>query len=143
GTVYGMILAFTSLGEAGGQTQAANLSLGISKALFHTLLGLCLAIPCLAVFGVYRSLVDRICTRGMLVASELLETMASGEVGGAPTSPSPNASWAVGVPPAPPVLQRPEPSTPDPARDAPVREPLIRESPRPAPSEGDRAKGRR
>ena len=75
GTVWGMILAFTSLGEAGGQSQAANLSLGISKALFHTLLGLCLAIPCLLVFGIYRSIVDRICTRGMMLASEIVEQL--------------------------------------------------------------------
>jgi len=79
GTVWGMILAFTSLGEAGGQTQAANLSLGISKALFHTLLGLCLAIPCLFVFGLYRSIVDRICTRGMMVASEIVEILPVGK----------------------------------------------------------------
>ena len=79
GTVWGMILAFTSLGEAGGQTQAANLSLGISKALFHTLLGLCLAIPCLFVFGLYRSIVDRICTRGMMVASEVVEILPVGK----------------------------------------------------------------
>jgi biopolymer transport protein ExbB len=75
GTVWGMILAFTSLGEAGGQSQAADLSLGISKALFHTLLGLCLAIPCLLVFGIYRSIVDRICTRGMMLASEVVEQL--------------------------------------------------------------------
>lgn len=75
GTVWGMILAFASLGEAGGQTQAANLSLGISKALFHTLLGLCLAIPCLLVFGIYRSIVDRICTRGMLLTADLVEKL--------------------------------------------------------------------
>lgn len=75
GTVWGMILAFTSLGEAGGQSQAADLSLGISKALFHTLLGLCLAIPCLLVFGIYRSIVDRICTRGMMLASEIVEKL--------------------------------------------------------------------
>lgn len=79
GTVWGMILAFTSLGEAGGQTQAANLSLGISKALFHTLLGLCLAIPCLFVFGLYRSIVDRICTRGMMIASEVVEILPVGK----------------------------------------------------------------
>lgn len=75
GTVWGMILAFTSLGEAGGQSQAADLSLGISKALFHTLLGLCLAIPCLFVFGLFRSIVDRICTRGMMLASEIVEQL--------------------------------------------------------------------
>jgi biopolymer transport protein ExbB len=55
GTVWGMILAFTSLGDTGGQAGPAQLSLGISKALFHTLLGLCLAIPCLLAYGVLRN----------------------------------------------------------------------------------------
>jgi biopolymer transport protein ExbB len=75
GTVWGMILAFTSLGVAGGNAGPADLSLGISKALFHTLLGLCLAIPCLIVFGFYRGIIDRHCTRAMVVASELVEKL--------------------------------------------------------------------
>jgi len=75
GTVWGMILAFTSLGDAGGQAGPADLSLGISKALFHTLLGLCLAIPCLLVFGLYKGTVDRLCTRGIVVASEIVERL--------------------------------------------------------------------
>lgn len=75
GTVWGMILAFTSLGDSGGNAGPAQLSLGISKALFHTLLGLCLAIPCLAAYGVYRGMVDRLCTRGIVMASDILEAM--------------------------------------------------------------------
>src|SRR5262245_22965679 len=75
GTVWGMILAFTSLGQSGGQAGPADLSLGISKALFHTLLGLCLAIPCLVVFGFYRSVIDRHCTRAMVVAAEMVEKL--------------------------------------------------------------------
>jgi biopolymer transport protein ExbB len=75
GTVWGMILAFTSLGVAGEQARPADLSLGISKALFHTLLGLCLAIPCLLVFGYYRTVIDRLCTRAMQVSSELIERL--------------------------------------------------------------------
>jgi biopolymer transport protein ExbB len=75
GTVWGMILAFTSLGQAGGQAGPSDLSLGISKALFHTLLGLLLAIPCLLVFGLYRSVVDRLCNRAMVVCSELIERL--------------------------------------------------------------------
>ncbi|MBL8757363.1 MAG: MotA/TolQ/ExbB proton channel family protein [Phycisphaerae bacterium] len=75
GTVYGMILAFTALGQSGGQANPAVLSLGISKALFHTLLGLLLALPALAVFGFYRSIVDRLCTRAMVVSAELVERL--------------------------------------------------------------------
>src|SRR5262249_9488334 len=77
GTVWGMILAFTSLGQSGGQAGPADLSLGISKALFHTLLGLCLAIPCLVIFGFYRSVIDRHCTRAMVVAAEMVEKLPS------------------------------------------------------------------
>ncbi|MCK6477403.1 MAG: MotA/TolQ/ExbB proton channel family protein [Phycisphaerales bacterium] len=73
GTVYGMILAFASLSASGGQAGPSDLSLGISKALFHTLLGLCLAIPCLFVFGLYRSVVDRICTRGTVICGRVVE----------------------------------------------------------------------
>jgi biopolymer transport protein ExbB len=73
GTVWGMILAFTALGESGGQAGPTDLSLGISKALFHTLLGLCLAIPCLLVYGVYRGIVDRHCTGAMLLVAKVLE----------------------------------------------------------------------
>lgn len=79
GTVWGMILAFTSLGESGGQAGPSDLSMGISKALFHTLLGLSLAIPCLFVFGFYRSIVDRICTRGMLISSQLVEMLPAAD----------------------------------------------------------------
>lgn len=79
GTVWGMILAFTSLGATQGQAGPADLSLGISKALFHTLLGLCLAIPCLFAFGVFRARVDRLCTRGMVIAGEIVERIPARE----------------------------------------------------------------
>jgi biopolymer transport protein ExbB len=84
GTVWGMILAFTTLGLSGGLAGPADLSLGISKALFHTLLGLCLATPCLLVFGFYRSVIDRLCTRAMVVSSELVEGIIAEALRGAP-----------------------------------------------------------
>jgi len=77
GTVWGMILAFVSLGASGGQAGPADLSLGISKALFHTLLGLCLAIPCLFAYGIFRNRIDRLCTRATVVASEIVEAVTS------------------------------------------------------------------
>ncbi len=73
GTVWGMILAFTSLGERAGQAGPADLSLGISKALFHTLLGLCLAIPCLFFYSYFRNRIDRLCTRALVLAGEIVE----------------------------------------------------------------------
>ncbi len=80
GTVWGMIIAFTSLGQGGGQANPGELSLGISKALFHTLLGLMLAVPSLVVFGFYRSVIDRLCTRAMVVSAEIVQMLpAAGE----------------------------------------------------------------
>jgi biopolymer transport protein ExbB len=78
GTVWGMVLAFTTLGKSGGDANATLLSEGISKALFHTLLGLVLAIPNLLVYGIYRPIVDRICTRGLSLASEIVEHIPAG-----------------------------------------------------------------
>lgn len=86
GTVWGMILAFTELGVTGGNAKPADLSLGISKALFHTLLGLCLAAPCLLVFGFYRTTIDRLCNRAMSVSSEFVERLA--EADEAPKTPT-------------------------------------------------------
>lgn len=75
GTVYGMIIAFAALGETGGNAGPGELSVGIAKALFHTFLGLMLAIPALFAYGYFRGVVDRVCTRGMVVASELFESL--------------------------------------------------------------------
>ena len=75
GTVWGMILAFTSLGAAGGQADPSALSEGISKALFHTLLGLVLAIPCLAVHGWYRARLDRWCSVALADATRVLDRL--------------------------------------------------------------------
>lgn len=75
GTVWGMIIAFASLGETGGRAGPGDLSLGISKALFHTLLGLMLAVPAMGALGYFRSKVDRLCTRGMVVSAQLVEML--------------------------------------------------------------------
>ena len=79
GTVWGMIIAFNALGVEGGQAGPATLSEGISKALFHTLLGLMLAIPCLLIFGIYRGVVDRICNRAMADAARFVERLPADE----------------------------------------------------------------
>ncbi len=73
GTVWGMILAFVRLGQAGGSAGPTDLSLGISKALFHTLLGLVLAVPCLLVYGFYRSIVEKHCNEAMGEAGQLVD----------------------------------------------------------------------
>ena len=75
GTVLGMIEAFQAMKDAGGNTSPDQLAGGISTALTHTFLGLMLAVPCLAAFGVLRTIVDRLTVRGALIAEELLLLM--------------------------------------------------------------------
>ncbi|HLL89667.1 MAG TPA: MotA/TolQ/ExbB proton channel family protein [Tepidisphaeraceae bacterium] len=72
GTVLGMIEAFSAMQAAGGNANPAELAGGISTALCHTFLGLFLAVPCLAAFGILRTMVDRLTVRGALTAEELL-----------------------------------------------------------------------
>ncbi len=72
GTVFGMIDAFSAVQRSGGQANPSQLGGGISLALTHTMLGLMLAIPCLASFGVLRTMVDRLTVQGSLIAEELL-----------------------------------------------------------------------
>lgn len=72
GTVLGMIYAFQAVASTGGQADVGALSNGIAVALAHTFMGLFLAVPCLAAFGILRTIVDRLTTRGALVAEELL-----------------------------------------------------------------------
>lgn len=75
GTVWGMILAFVTLGETGGSAGPGDLSLGISKALFHTLLGLLLAIPCVLAASIFRARLDRLCNEAMTEAAELVDRL--------------------------------------------------------------------
>ena len=72
GTVLGMIKAFEKMFEKGGSASPTDLAQGISLALCHTFLGLMLAVPCLAAFGVLRTIVDRLTVQGALMAEELL-----------------------------------------------------------------------
>lgn len=106
GTVWGMIIAFAALGESGGQANPATLSLGISKALFHTLLGLLLAVPCLTVFGFYRTKVDRLCTGAMVRAGEIVEMLPEDgrvRLGGTAAPGGPTRAPAAPPPPNPPA----------------------------------------
>ncbi|MEM1186647.1 MAG: MotA/TolQ/ExbB proton channel family protein [Planctomycetota bacterium] len=118
GTVYGMILAFTSLSVTEGQAGPGDLSAGISKALFHTLLGLLLAIPCLTAYAVFRQMIDRTATRGLAAASRSVERLVS-VVHPAPTEPAP--AWSgpsgVNIPPLDPMKPH-APTPPDAPSDS-------------------------
>lgn len=75
GTVLGMMVAFDQMNRAGGNAAPAQLAIGIATALAHTFLGLFLAIPSLAAYGILRQILDRNTTRASIVAEELLQMM--------------------------------------------------------------------
>lgn len=75
GTVLGMIMAFYALVDAGGNPSPTQLAGGVGTALWHTFFGLFVAIPCLVVYGFYRTRADKIATKAAIVAEELLESL--------------------------------------------------------------------
>jgi biopolymer transport protein ExbB len=121
GTVLGMIDAFQAMQASGGQANPAQLADGISKALAHTFLGLVLAIPCLAAFGVLRTLVDKLTVRGALEAEELLLMIRPSEPArpgvAAPQPPRPGGATPQpgvrrGAMPQAPPIPSPSPAAP-------------------------------
>src|SRR3954470_11466941 len=117
GTVLGMIEAFQAVAATKGQADVGALSQGISTALTHTFLGLFLAVPCLAAFGILRTLVDRLTVRGALIAEELLLMIKPQETAAMPRPPIANAVAAGGG------GQHPVPVPPRPAMGAAMPRP--------------------
>jgi len=114
GTVLGMIDAFQSMKLAGGSYKPSELAGGISMALCHTFLGLVLAVPCLAAFGVLRTMVDRLTIRGALEAEELLlmiRPSAPGSHQPAPAAPPPVTARTTMASPVPPPPLSPVPQS--------------------------------
>lgn len=102
GTVLGMIVAFDAMQRAEGNASPAQLAGGIAIALAHTFMGLFLAVPALACFGILRTIVDRLTVRGALIAEELLLMIKPAD-----SKPAPRA----GAAPSPAVKRAaPEPS---------------------------------
>jgi biopolymer transport protein ExbB len=112
GTVLGMIQAFSTMDAAGGNASPAQLAGGISKALAHTFLGLTLAVPCLAAFGVLRTIIDKLTVEAGLLAEELLLLI--------------KPDTRVSSPAGRPVSGTPQPAIPSPRKPA---------APMPAPSD--------
>lgn len=113
GTVLGMIEAFVGMHNAHGDANPANLAGGISRALAHTFMGLFLAVPSLAAFGVLRTIVDRLTVRGALVADELLMMMRpEGNKTPVGTGAPPVAPGTKSAPPAAPRRVMPAPQPP-------------------------------
>jgi biopolymer transport protein ExbB/TolQ len=83
------------MNNAGGSADPKLLAGGIATALAHTFLGLFLAIPTLAAFGILRTMIDRLTTRAAIVSEELLSQMKPSE------GPTPSAPQATVLPPRP------------------------------------------
>ncbi|MHC4946653.1 MAG: MotA/TolQ/ExbB proton channel family protein [Planctomycetota bacterium] len=86
GTVLGMVGAFDSLSQSAGSNYE-ELAASISLALVTTLMGLILAIPCVALFTFFRNRIDALAAEGALEIERLalhLETSQSGATAARP-----------------------------------------------------------
>ena len=72
GTVFGMIKLFNAIVMAGGQPQPAQLAEGISVALVTTFWGLFIAIPALAIHGVFRNRIETLVNDAVVEAEILM-----------------------------------------------------------------------
>jgi biopolymer transport protein ExbB len=72
GTVVGMIQLFNAMVAAGGQPQPVQLAAGISVALVTTFWGLLIAIPALAVYGIFRNRIETLANEAMTQGEEIL-----------------------------------------------------------------------
>ena len=72
GTVYGMIKLFNAIVIAGGQPQPAQLADGISVALVTTFWGLFIAIPALAIHGVFQNRIETLLSDATTEAENIL-----------------------------------------------------------------------
>jgi biopolymer transport protein ExbB len=79
GTVQGMIMAFAGL-ATGGAAQTGLLALSISQALWTTAAGLCVAIPAITSFTVFRNLANRLTLRMQAITMDLIKDLRNVEV---------------------------------------------------------------
>ncbi|MBG79812.1 MAG: peptide transporter TolQ [Phycisphaerae bacterium] len=84
GTVIGMVGAFESMSMSAGSNYE-QLAANISMALVTTLMGLALAIPCVALFTWFRNRIDALASEAGREVERLVTHLESGAVaGGAP-----------------------------------------------------------
>jgi len=72
GTVFGMIKAFNLLGVSGGQPRPDQLAAAISIALITTFWGLLIAIPALAIAGIFNTRIKNIFSEAAIELEALL-----------------------------------------------------------------------
>ena len=78
GTVYGMIKLFNTIVMAGGEPQTVQLADGISVALVTTFLGLFIAIPALAVHGVFQNRIEALVNDAVMQAESIMPEIRRG-----------------------------------------------------------------
>ncbi len=74
GTVWGMIQAFGEFAEK-ANPQVVEFAPGISHALVTTLMGLCVAIPALGAFAIFRNRIDEYVAETSLLAEHVLQPL--------------------------------------------------------------------
>lgn len=82
GTVVGMVGAFDSMSLSGGSNYE-QLASNISMALVTTLMGLALAIPCVALFTWFRNRIDALASEAGREVERLVTHLESGAIAGA------------------------------------------------------------
>lgn len=78
GTVQGMIAAFSTLGQ--GAPDVGALAMNISQALYTTAGGLTIAVPCVAVYYIFRNSANKIVLRMEAMTMELIKDLRNVEV---------------------------------------------------------------
>ncbi|HEG42635.1 MAG TPA: hypothetical protein ENH94_01150 [Phycisphaerales bacterium] len=134
GTVFGMIRAFNILGIAGSQPPADQLAAAISIALVTTFWGLLVAIPALAMHGIFRSRIETIVSEAALEIEILLQRITTQPITKvpAPQITTPQAT----LPHTPTVTTAPLPSkqplTNKPIMEKPAPQEITQRAPAPA-----------
>jgi len=77
GTVFGMIRAFNLLGVSGGQPRPDQLAAAISVALITTFWGLLVAIPALAMHGIFSTKIEDILGRAAFDAEGIIRQITT------------------------------------------------------------------
>ena len=78
GTVFGMIKLFNAIVTAGGQPQPAQLAGGISVALVTTFWGLFIAIPAVAIHGVFANRIETLASDAVVEAENIIPELRRG-----------------------------------------------------------------
>ncbi len=88
GTVTGLVSSFHVIEKLDGLAQPAQLAAGIWESLLTTVVGLVIAIPCLAAYHGFEQKADRIARRMSFMISELNEHFGKhgGDLGVTPTA---------------------------------------------------------